>query len=138
MTKEQLLNLTVDLNISIPKSSPRTRKSLVDIVSNHYRRWEYALDRDKISLSSLKKIFEEKCGPSDNLIRIKCQIRKRIQISVPGDEIMYMWLTTNREGFVPVLFRIPGSTIHKNRITSWLHDCGLLHASSLEDKRPTR
>ena len=59
------------------------------------------------------------------------------KLILPGDESLIMWLKTKENRFCPILKKTPGPHTHKVLLTSWLHDCGLLHVQNVEDPRPT-
>ena len=118
MSQEQLELLLDKLEIDVPESCPKSRQALAKFTLSIYAKWDKVLNNDSISVKTLRNIFKQKCGASSDLAVMKREIQKCIKLIDPGDEILYMWITSNAHSFSPALFRIPGPTIHKNRINT--------------------
>ena len=135
---KQLTLLAVQQGIKIPQNCTGTRQALEKLVLDTYNIWEEVLANDKTTLPELLETFEHLEDFSFNLTKGKNDIRTFIKPIKTGEEVLMLWLTTDSTGFCPTLKRVPGPTIHKNMITSWLHDCSLLHVATKEDPRATR
>ena len=138
LSAKQLTVLAVEHGIEIPESCTGTRQALEKVVFKTYDKWDEVLANDETTLTELLETFDHVEDFSFNLINGKKEIRRFIKPIKTGNEILMLQLTTDSTGFCPTLKRVPGPTIHKNMITSWLHDCSLLHVATKEDPRPTR
>ena len=117
MTQCQLQILAADLGVPIPNTCTKTRKSLADLLVGLYSRWEGYL-KTCSTTSELRKYFKGKCGQGTDINEVRAHIKREIKIIIPGEEIIYMWVTTDNKGFCPILFRTPGPTTNKKIITS--------------------
>ena len=138
LTKAQLLLLVGDLNIKLPSKCSKSRKSLCDLLLVKYNEWERVLKDEKTDISDLLQTFCHNQPISLNLKEAKKELSDKIQILVPGDEVIINWITTDCKGFCPIKKQVPGPHSHRMLVTSWLHKCGLLHKKSSKDPRPTR
>ena len=138
LSASQLITVANDQNISIPENCTKTRDSLAKVVLKTYEKWEEILQNENCTLEDLLSTFEHIDDFCFDVQKAKKYIRKRIRPICPGDEILILWITADSTGFTPTVRRTPGPTVHKNLVTSWLHDCSLLHVSSIADPRPTR
>ena len=138
LSKSQLLLLVRDLKIKLPQQCSKSRKVLCDLLLMKYSQWEKVLEDKNTDSNHLLKIFFNFQPFSPNPEEAKKELKNKIRILIPGDEIIIMWITTDNKGFCPINKQVPGSHSHRLLVTSWLHQCYLLHKKNATDQRPTR
>ena len=138
LTRAQLLLLVVDLNLQLPTNFSRTRKSLCALLLSKYSEWEEVLGTKNTDNLDLLQSFDNFQPSSLKPSKVKKQLKDKIRILIPGDEIIINWITTDIKGFCPIKNQVPGPQSHRLLVTSWLHRCDLLHERSSKDPRPTR
>ena len=111
LTKAQLLLVVGDLNIQLPSKCSKSRKSLCDLLLFKYNEWERVLKDEKTDISDLLLSFSDIKPISLNLKEAKKELNKKIQILVPGDEIIINWITTDCKGFCPSKETGTGTTL---------------------------
>ena len=137
MTSAQLLSFIRRLKIELPKEYTKTRQSLCTFLMVVYSKWYDILCDEYTTIPDLIATFNV-IADWEDITEAKAVFREKIQLIVPGDEILIMWLKSNRDSFMPIVNRTPGPHTHRMIITSWLHDLGLLHQTTDQDPRPTR
>jgi hypothetical protein len=138
LSSTQLIMLANDQAIVIPENCCKTRDSLSKLILKAYNQWDKVLQNGSCTLLDLLSTFEHIDDFSYDVTQGKRDIRLKIRPINPGDEVLILWVTADCKGFCPTLKRVPGPTIHKNLVTTCLHDCSLLHVSSVHDLKPTR
>ena len=137
MTGSQLSSFIRRNRIIIPDNCSKSRDSLSKLVLESYTKWDDVLCDEETTVNEIIEAFN--CIDDQNDIdHAKACMRKKMQLILPGEESLIMWLKTKETRFCPVLKKTPGPHTHKMLLTSWLHDCSLLHVASIEDTRPTR
>ena len=138
LTFKQLQVLVDAFKITVPKKCPITRKAFSDLLVNKYDIWEKTLNNPKTKFSDLLHVFDFLVPFSKGIPEALKEIRERIRPLKPGNEVLVNWITASSTGFSPINKSVPGPQTHRMLITSWLHNCGLLHEKSVNDPRPTR
>ena len=137
MTAPQLQRFCNKVRIDIPRKCTKTRESLCKVVEAKYAEWDAVLSNPDTDLGDLMETFDY-IDDWNDVSEAKDYFQKRNKLMEPGDEILIMWLTANKEGFSPIIKKTPGAHTHKMLITSWLHSMNLLHEKTEDDPRPTR
>ena len=117
MTQSQLNSYVRTQGIEVPTKCSKTRDSLCKLVLKTYSEWHKVLSDEATTIPDIISTIDYIDDWKD-ASHAKEMMRRKLNLLDPGDESLIMWLTTNADGFCPILKKTPGPHTHKMLLSS--------------------